>query len=29
MNSGHILAVLIGFYASFALTVMSVSPMLG
>ena len=29
MNTGHILAILIGFYASFAVTVMTVSPMLG
>ena len=29
MNSGHILAILIGFYASFAVTVMSVAPLLG
>lgn len=29
MNAGHILAILIGFYASFAVTVMSVSPLLG
>jgi len=29
MNSGHILVILIGFYASFAVTVMSVTPFLG
>ena len=29
MNTGHILAILIGFYASFAVTVMSVTPLLG
>ena len=29
MNSGHILAILIGFYASFAVTAMSVAPLLG
>ncbi|MDC0047605.1 hypothetical protein OAJ29_01200 [Euryarchaeota archaeon] len=29
MHAGHILTILIGFYASFAVTVMSVTPLLG
>jgi hypothetical protein len=29
MHAGHILTILIGFYASFAITVMSVTPLLG
>ena len=29
MHAGHILTILIGLYASFAVTVMSVTPLLG